>query len=123
MAVGLIASTVLDQVFQHIRSHTITMEMWNTVKAVYNICSEMASIDLCQKLHSKKLSDNSDAIAHIGCLIDMQEQLTALGSTLADKEFTGVILSSLPKSYQDVIQSIAAAVNQMGTSITTDRVI
>ena len=83
----------------------------------------MASIDLCQKLHSKKLSDNSDAIAHIGCLIDMQEQLTALGSTLADKEFTGVILSSLPKSYQDVIQSIAAAVNQMGASITTDRVI
>ena len=123
MAVDVIASTVPDQVFQRVKSHTTTMEMWNAVKAIYEVRSKMASIDLRQKLQSTKLSDDGDAITHIGRLVDMREQLAALGSTLADKEFAGVILGSLPKSYRGVIQSIAAAADQMGTPITTDRVI
>lgn len=123
MAVDLIASTVPDQIFLRVKSHTTTMDMWNAIKAIFETRSEMASIDLRQKLQSIRMSDEGDARAHMTHLIDIREQLAALGATLTDKEFAGILLGSLPPSYRSVMQAITAAADQMGTPITSDRVI
>jgi hypothetical protein len=53
----------------------------------------------------------------------MREQLAALGKNLGDDEFAGILLGSLPYSYRSVTHSITAAADQMGTPITSDRVI
>ena len=123
MAMDLIASTMPDQVFNHVKTHTTTMDMWNTIKVIYQTRSEVATIDLRLKLQGTKLADEGDAHAHISQLIDMREQLAALGGTLSDNEFAGTILGSLPLSYRPIILSLTAAADQVGTPITSDRAI
>ena len=71
MAMDLITSTVLDQVFNHVKMHTTTMDMWNAIKAIYQTRPEVATIDLRLKLQGTKLANEGDARAHISQLIDM----------------------------------------------------
>jgi hypothetical protein len=119
----LIASTVLDQIFNRVKNNTTTMAMWTAIKAIYQTRSKMATINLTQKLQSTKLQDEGDARAHLTNLMNMREQLAALGKTLDDDEFASTLLGSLPPSFRSVIHSINAAANQMGMPITSDRVI
>lgn len=123
MAIGLIANTMPDQIFNRVKSNTTTMGMWDTIKAIYQTRSKMATIDLTQKSQSTKLQNEGDTHTHLSHLMDLREQLTALGKTLDDDEFTSTLLSSLPSSYRSVIHSINAAADQMGTPVTPNRVI
>ena len=61
MAMDLIASTVPDQVFNRVKTHTTTMDMWNAIKAIYQTRLEVATIDLRLKLQGTKLADEGNA--------------------------------------------------------------
>jgi hypothetical protein len=99
LSMDLIASTVPDQIFNRVKNSITTMAMWTAIKAIYQTCSKMATIDLSQKLQSTKLQDEGDARAHLTNLMNMQEQLAALGKTLDDDEFASTLLGSLPPSF------------------------
>ena len=98
-AMNMIAASVPDQVFNRIKSKTNTMEVWNTVKAIYQTRSKMHKVDLGKKLQNAKLGNEDDTHAHFTQLVDMQEQLAAMGKNLDDDEFASILLSSLPPSY------------------------
>jgi heme/copper-type cytochrome/quinol oxidase subunit 2 len=67
----LIASTVPDQIFNRVKNNTTTMAMWTAIKAIYQTCLKMATIDLTQKLQSTKLQDKGDVRAHLTNLMNM----------------------------------------------------
>ena len=120
MAIDLITNTIPDQVFNRVKANTTTMDMWNTIKAVHQDCSKIATIDLGLKMQGTKLPDEGDALAHIKNLQDMCEQLAALGKNLDDDEFASILMGSLPHSYCSVILSLSAAADQAGASVLPD---
>ena len=107
----------------HAKSKTNTMEGWNTMKSIYQTRSKMHKVDLGKKLQNAKLGDEDDAHAHFTWLVNMREQLTAMGKNLDDNEFTSIVLGSLPPSYVATVGGINAAADTTGNAITSNQVI
>ena len=122
-AMNMIAASVPNQVFNRIKSKTNTMEVWNTVKAIYQTRSKMHKVDLGKKLQNAKLGDEDDAHAHFTWLVDMREQLAAMGKNLDDDKFASILLGSLPPSYAATVGGINAAADTTGNAVTSDQVI
>ena len=95
LAIDLISNTIPDQVFNRVKSHTTVMEMWNAIKQIHQDWSKIATIDLSLKMQGTKLTDKGDAIVHIRKLLDVREQLAALGKNLDDNEFASTLMGSL----------------------------
>ncbi len=74
-AINLITASVLDHVFNCIKTKTSALEVWNTVKVIYQTRSEMIIVDLGKKLQGTKLGDDEDACIHLTILLDLREQL------------------------------------------------
>lgn len=83
----------------------------------------MIAVNLGHQIQNIKMTDTDDARVHTMKLQDMREQLASMGKTLDDAEFAAIILRSLPSSYEPTISAINAAADQVGTPVTSDRVI
>ena len=123
LAIDLISNTIPDQVFNRVKSHTTVMEMWNAIKQIHQDRSKIATIDLGLKMQGTKLTDEGDAIAHIRKLLDLREQLAALGKNLDDNEFASTLMGSLPSSYRSVNLALSAAADQANSQVTLTRAI
>ena len=117
----MIAASVPDRIFHQIKSKTSTMEVWATMKAMHQ--SKTITGRLQEILQSAKLQEAGNARAHFTGLLELREQLAAMGKSWDDNEFTSVLLDSLPPSYRIVINAINAATDITGVSATPDQVI
>ncbi len=70
-AKNLIAASVLDHVFNCIKTKTSALEVWNAVKAIYQTRSKMITVDLGKKLQGTKLGNDEDARIHLTILLDL----------------------------------------------------
>ena len=123
LAIDLISNTIPDQVFNRVKSHTTVMETWNTIKKIHQDRSKIATINLGLKMQGPKLTDDGDAIAHIQKLLDLCEQLAALGKNVVNNEFASTLMGSLPSSYRSVNLALSAAANQANSQVTPTRAI
>ena len=123
LAIDLISNTIPDQVFNHVKSHTTVMEMWNAIKQIHQDRSKIVTIDLGLKMQGTKLTDEGDAIAHIRKLLDLREQLAALRKNLDDNKFASTLMGSLPSSYRSVNLALSAAADQANSQVTPTRAI
>ena len=64
VANNMIATSVPDYIFTHIKNKTTTMEVWEAVNAVHQRRTRMIIVDLGKKLQNAKLNDDDDAHAH-----------------------------------------------------------
>ena len=92
----MIAASVPDRIFHQIKSKTSTMEVWATMKAMHQ--SKTITGHLQEILQSAKLQEAGNARAHFTGLLELREQLAAMGKSWDDNEFTSVLLDSLPPS-------------------------
>jgi hypothetical protein len=122
-AKNMIAASVPDHIFNHIKNKTTAMEVWTTVKAIYQTRSKMITVDLSKKLQSARLGNEDDAHTHFTWLVDLQEQLASMGKTLDNNEFASILLGSLPTAYVPTIGGINVAADSTGNAITSDQVI
>ena len=58
----------------------------------------MFTIALRKRLQDTRCSENGNIHTHFDNLRTMREELTSLGNTLSDPDFSATILGSLPKS-------------------------
>src|SRR5882724_4236886 len=63
-------------------------------------------VNICQQMYEQKFNDKSQVQAHLESLLHMHEQLTSMGVGLNDLDLVTVILSSLPKPYCPLINTI-----------------
>ena len=118
----LIASSIPDHVFNRIKSKTTAMEVWDTLKSLYQTRSKMIVVDLGKKLQGTRCSEEDDVRAHFTKLNDLREQLSAMGKDVDDDEYSSILLGSLPPSFESTISAINAASDLSGTDITPDTV-
>ena len=73
-------------------------------------------LDAEDQLSSMKLAKNEDAKAHLAelksyfkLMLQCQDNLMKIGSTMSDSWFNTIIMSSLPGSYRPTLQTITAS--------------
>jgi len=118
----MIAESIPDHVFNRIKTKTTTMEVWDTIKGLYQSRSKI--IDLNKRLQNAKCGEDDDIRAHINKLDDMREWLSAMGKDIDDQEFALILLGSLPTSYAPTTSpmNITADMTGIRLDITPDRV-
>ena len=90
--------------------------MWKLVKADATTKSTLYLLDAEDQLLTMKIIDNEDTKthftelkAHFQLMVQRQDNLVQMGSTLSETRFNTIIMSSLPKSYHPSLQTIMAA--------------
>ena len=106
LAQHIILSTTAIRLGAKIKNLKSAKEMWEVVKADAMTKSTLHIIDAEDQLASMKLSDNDDPKSHLTelkehfqTLLQRRDNLISMGSTLSDKHFNTIIMSSLPPSY------------------------
>jgi gag-polypeptide of LTR copia-type len=123
MVKQLVAGSVPDMVFSQIKAGLKAKEVWDQLRALYEGRTKLILVDLWKRLQNTHCGADDDIHAHFNKLSDLKEQLAAMGATIMDEEYGNILLGSLPNSYDNMINSIMAAVELSGTSITPTLVI
>ena len=103
-----IVSTIPDSLFLEVRNYETELEMWNAVKKKREKKSRMVTVDMRCKLQAEKCPESRDMRAHLHKLQAMREDLASIGGSISDEDFTSIILSSIPQSYDSYIAAIMA---------------
>ena len=64
--------------------------------------------ELQNQLHDTHCAKNGNIRTHFNNMQTMQEELTGLGATISEQDFSAIILGSLPKSYDQFISAVTA---------------
>jgi hypothetical protein len=118
----LIGASVPNSVFLQIKSKTNTKDVWDTLKVLYETCSELTKINLSQCLQSKKCGEEDNLCTHYNHLHKLQEQLAAMGKMVTDAKYAAIMMGSLPPSYKSVLNSIASTAYMQTVPITSEAV-
>ena len=85
--------------------------------------SHIFTIDLQRRLQDVCCKDNRNVHTHFDNLRNMREELTALSESIPDRDFTAIILGSLPKSYDTYLSTITATLSILGKEVDPDALI
>ena len=80
----------------------------------------MFMVDLRRRLQDERCKDNGNIRTHFDTMCTMREDLAALGDDLNDKDFSAMLLGSLPRSYDSYLSAVTAALSVLGTKLTPD---
>ena len=83
----------------------------------------MFTIDLRRRLQDVRCEDNGNIRTHFDNLRNMREELAALSESIPDRDFTAIILGSLPKSYDTYLSAITATLSVLGKEVDPDALI
>ena len=103
-----IASIIPDSLFLEVRKQATALAMWDAVKNQREKKSRMVTVDLRRKLQAEKCTEQGDVRAHLNKLQVMREDLASMGGSIADEDFTSIVLGSIPPSYDTYIAAISA---------------
>ena len=112
----IILSTTSTRLGSKIKELKTAKEMWKVVVADVTMKSTLFLLDAEEQLMSMKLSDNQDSKTHLAelkqhfqLMLQCQDNLLKMVSTLSDTRFNTLIMSSLLESYRPTLQTITAA--------------
>ena len=91
--------------------------MWDNLKAVHEHRGQQSILVIRCILYQSHAQDGDDIITHLMTLCLLQVQLHHMGSKVPDQDFTNILLSSLPKSWDSFTTSYLGS--QMGANILT----
>ena len=83
----------------------------------------MLTVDLRRKLQVEKCPEHGDMRAHLNKLQMMREDLASMGASIADEDFTSIILGSIPPSYDTYIAAITATSTLLNQVLTPTNLI
>jgi hypothetical protein len=103
-----IASIIPDSLFLEVRKKETALEMWEAVKSQQEKKSRMVTVNMRHRLQAKKCLEQGDVRTHLNKLLAMHEDLTSMGESISDEDFTTIILGSILLSYDTYIAAIMA---------------
>jgi len=116
-------TTIPDSLLIEVQKLKMAKEIWDTVCAKYEGKSITVKIDLRHRMYEIKCKDKTQVRTHLESLSRMQEQLTRMGGGLTDTDLITVILSSLPRSYQPLINAITMSAMHAKITLEPNKVI
>jgi len=104
-----IFSTISDRLLLHVQSLDKALKIWEEVCTIHEGKTELVQIDLHRQLQETQCEEGGDVKAHFGELYQLRESLVGMGVSIDDKDFSAIIMGSLPETYRPLLSSINAA--------------
>jgi hypothetical protein len=102
-----------------IRKPTVA-EMWTTISTEFEKKSALVQANLRSKFMTLWCADKGNLRTHLDKMSEMWEELASVGISIDDKEYTSIIIKSLPKEYAGFVSSLAAAAHLVGKALDPD---
>ncbi|KIM65718.1 hypothetical protein SCLCIDRAFT_112267, partial [Scleroderma citrinum Foug A] len=115
----LISNNLSAAQFVHVSEAGTVKQMWDNLKAVHEHHGQQSILAIRHTLYQSCTQDGDDIITHLMTLRLLQVQLHYMGSKVPDQDFTNILLSSLPKSWDSFTTSYLGS--QMGANILTSQ--
>ena len=112
----IMLTTISPRLSMLVKNHNAT-QMWNTIKTDATRKSQLHKVDIRRRLQAMTCDEDGDVKAHLNAMMKLREELEAMGSSIADEDFGTMILTSLPRSFDTLLQSITQSANLAGNII------
>ena len=106
MALSMIRLRVADKMLVYVASSTSAKDAWDTLKSLLETQGALGVVLARQKLFRSQCADGTPIEEHIRTLHGYQEELHNLGQKIVGEEFSIILLTSLPESWNNYIASI-----------------
>ena len=103
----VIAVSIPESLFLRVQKEETAKGVWDALTNLFQNHSHIVAIDLRHKLQETRCTEKGDA--HFDKLRSLHEQLATLRQSIGDKDFTAIILGSLPTSYDPNIGAMASS--------------
>jgi hypothetical protein len=90
----------------YVASATLSKAAWETLKDMLEPQGALGKVLIQRKLFRAQCEEGTSIEEHIRTLRKYQEELSSLGQTLSDEEFSFTLLTSLPESWNKFISAI-----------------
>jgi len=88
-----------DSALVYIAGATTSKEAWDTLKRMYEAAGTISIIATCQKLFRTHYPEGANIEEHIHTLCGLHQQLAGQGQAMLGSEFSTILLTSLPDSW------------------------
>jgi gag-polypeptide of LTR copia-type/Domain of unknown function (DUF4219) len=105
MALSTIRLRVADKMLIYVASSTTLKEAWDTLKSLLETQGALGIVLAWRKLFQSQCADGMPIEKHIQTLRGYQEELHNLGQKIDGEEFSIILLTSLPESWDNYIAS------------------
>ena len=102
-----ILTTIPESLAIKIQALVTSKKLWDTLCEKHKKRALTVVVDLWHRLYALKCLYDSNVKAHIQSLNAMNQQLKGMGEEIGDSNFTTLILTSLPKFYRPLINTIS----------------
>jgi hypothetical protein len=96
--------------FSRIKGQKTVHGVWALLKQIYEEKTRGLAVDLMQRFRNTRCGENDNLCTHFEHLGSLREQLTGMGKLISDKDYTDILIASLPSSYEANISSISNSV-------------
>ena len=117
-----IFSTITDRLLLRVQKLDNASKIWEEIRSIHEGKSDLVQIDLHCRLHETRCEEGGDVKAHLGELLRLRELLASMGASLDDKDFSAIIMGSLPESYRPILSSMNAAARVSQKTLSPDEI-
>ena len=104
-----IFSTISDRLLLRVQNLDKVSKIWEEIRTIHEGKTELVQIDLRRRLQETQCEEGGDVKAHFGELYRLRESLAGMGVSIDDKDFSAIIMGSLPETYRPLLSSVNAA--------------
>ena len=119
----ILFSTISDRRLLDIQNLAAAALMWAKLKLLHDGKTEIVVVAKRRHLNNMMCQKNLDVRIHISSMKWVQEELAGMGVPVSNVNFCGMISSSLPESYDNLISTLLASAHSSNKPLTPDALI
>jgi hypothetical protein len=123
LAIQQLYATVPNTVMIQVQNKRSVSAIWRAICLIYKGKSDMVQVDTRARLQSMKCNENDDVKAHLTSMMVLREELAGMGAPVNDRDFTAMIINSLPESFRNIMRSTTVAIRATSQLVTSDKII
>ena len=113
-----ILMSVPESIALEIQDEDKAATMWQKLCVKHKDKALAVQIDMRCRIYALRCEDKANIRTHIESMKALHEQLNGMGERIADQDFIAVVLASLPKSYQPLINVLSLQNKTSPSSVT-----
>jgi hypothetical protein len=119
----VIGTSVPSAAFTRIKGQKTVKGTWAALKRLYEEKMRGLSTDLMRRFRNTKCGENDSVRTHFKQMANVREQLAAMGKVISDEDYTDILLTSLPSSYDQSCTSISHSTRLSWQPLTADALV
>ena len=116
----VIGPSIPRATFSRIKGQKNVKGVWDILKQIYEEKTRVLAADLMRRFRNTRCSESDNVCTHFENLRNLREQLAGMGKLISDEDYTDILLTSLPASYDSSCSSISNSARLGSKSLTAD---